>query len=441
MLESGPRSPQIFVRNALRRARRFCTKRGLTPLPHVDVLNSNRNQEGSVPFLCKAGRGSEPLPEWLRKPARRERRPPPDIVLSITEKKLTSEASTIDPRAVDGVLRCYGRVLRGQAACRPIERPGFSGAIVLRIESGGGSFCLRGWPPTIESADRILALHEFLGHVRAQGIDYVAVPVATGEGRTVVHLLGRFWQLEPWLPGSADYWSRPSDSRLAAAFEALAHFHAAARGFEPAGGRPSHLGPAVPAVAPTVLDRLERIERWTPDRVSEVNQRLAQRSRGLQHEAREDAVARAAHRIIGAFTRCAAQLTRELRAAAKIDVPLQPCLRDVWHDHVLFQDDEVTGLIDPSAARTDTVAADISRLAGSLIADDRRAWAVALDAYQSIRRLSEEEARLVGVLDRSGVLLSGMAWLERLHSGGLGLEDRALERVQRIATRLSAITR
>jgi Ser/Thr protein kinase RdoA (MazF antagonist) len=104
---------------------------------------------------------------------------------------------------------------------------------------------------------------------------------------------------------------------------------------------------------------------------------------------------------------------------------------------VLFQDDEVSGLIDPSAARTDTVAADISRLAGSLIADDRLAWGRAIDAYQSVRQLSEEEAALVGILDRSGVLLSGMAWLERRYLEGVPFTGRALERLQRIAARLS----
>jgi Ser/Thr protein kinase RdoA (MazF antagonist) len=125
-------------------------------------------------------------------------------------------------------------------------------------------------------------------------------------------------------------------------------------------------------------------------------------------------------------------------------VPLQPCLRDVWHDHVLFQGDTVTGLIDPSAARTDTVAADISRLAGSLIADDRRAWDLALDAYQGARPLSAAESALVGVLDRSGVLLSGMAWLERAdlwRPQPPSVGARLLARLEQIAARAEALAR
>ena len=151
-----------------------------------------------------------------------------------------------------------------------------------------------------------------------------------------------------------------------------------------------------------------------------------------------------ANRIMAAFERCAPCVAEGLRSAARTPVPLQPCLRDVWHDHVLFQGDKVTGMIDPSAARTDTVAADIARLAGSLIGDDRAAWDFALDAYRSVAPLSDTEARLVGVLDRSGVLLSGMIWLERAEFWQAQPSEsqvRILNRVERIAQRAEQLSR
>jgi Ser/Thr protein kinase RdoA (MazF antagonist) len=333
---------------------------------------------------------------------------------------------------VDTVLRGYRRVLTPTTAVVPVERPGFSGALVLRIETAAGAFCLRGWPPEVDNPERTLALHSFLAYVRAQGIGYVAMPIESDEASTLVRLAGRFWQLEPWLPGSADFWSRPSDVRLAAAFGALARFHQVGRGFRPAIDRPSYLGPAEPAVAPTVLDRIERIERWGPIRLAELRVRI-------RESARDDrSIAEVAGRVASAFERGAARIGRELRSASSLTVPLQPCLRDVWHDHVLFQGDEVSGLIDPSAARTDTVAADISRLAGSLNGDDRRAWGNAMEAYQAVRPLSAAEVALVGILDRSGLLLSGMAWLERRYFDGISFTERALERLQRIAARLSS---
>ena len=131
----------------------------------------------------------------------------------------------------------------------------------------------------------------------------------------------------------------------------------------------------------------------------------------------------------------------ELRTAQRLRVPVQPCLRDVWHDHVLFVDDSVSGIVDPAAARTDTVAADVSRLVGSLVGDDPRGWTVALATYQSVRRLSADELTLVGVLDRSGTLLSGMTWLARryLANTTFAHPERVVARLERIVRRLDGL--
>ncbi len=147
--------------------------------------------------------------------------------LSITEKKLMSEPSA-ERGTIDGVLRAFRSVLGldllgEHADCRPVDRPGFSGAFVARVETPSGAFCLRGWSQGAVG-ERILALHEFLAHVRSRGVDYVAVPFAAEHGETLVEVAWRLWQVEPWLPGSADFWSRPSDARLAAALGALAQF-------------------------------------------------------------------------------------------------------------------------------------------------------------------------------------------------------------------------
>src|SRR5262249_8410933 len=116
--------------------------------------------------------------------------------------------------------------------------------------------------------------------------------------------------------------------------------------------------------------------------------------------------------VLDHYLRVAPRVTAKLSLALDASVPLQPCLRDIWHDHVLLTGDEVTGLIDPHAARSDSVATDLARLLGSLVGDDRGAWNAALAAYQQVRPLSLAELALVELFDQSAVLLSGMTWLD-----------------------------
>jgi Ser/Thr protein kinase RdoA (MazF antagonist) len=260
--------------------------------------------------------------------------------------------------------------------------------------------------------------------------------VQASDGRTLVFAGHRWWQLEPWLPGRADFAARPSDSRLQAAVRSLARLHVAMASFQPGGADRTWFDSVPRALAPAVEERIDRLENWTEQNLTALWLRL---EREPEPCAGFNEAARA---IIAGFHRCATCVGAELRAASRFRVPAQPCLRDVWHDHILFIDDTVCGIIDPAAARTDTVAADISRLLGSLLGDDPRGWEVALAAYQSVRPLSSEERALVNVLDGSGTLLSGMTWLSRrFFFGNAGFErpDRVLERMQKIAKRLERL--
>ena len=42
-------------------------------------------------------------------------------------------------------------------------------------------------------------------------------------------------------------------------------------------------------------------------------------------------------------------------------------------------------------------------------------WQPLLDAYDRIRPLSNEERRLIGILERSGAVVAALFWLRRLH--------------------------
>jgi Ser/Thr protein kinase RdoA (MazF antagonist) len=106
-------------------------------------------------------------------------------------------------------------------------------------------------------------------------------------------------------------------------------------------------------------------------------------------------------------------------------VPLQPCLCDVWHDHVLFEGDAVTGLVDYGGVKHDHVSADLSRLLGSLVPDDPGLTAAGLEAYLRLRPLSGQEQALVAALDETGTLLGAANWLRWLYHDGRLFEDRS----------------
>ena len=306
------------------------------------------------------------------------------------------------------------------------NRGGFSGAGIWRVVTEAGDFALRRWPKPGLPRDRILGLHLLLEHLRLSGLSFVAVPLQTSNGTSLPQHVLHDWQLEPWLPGLADFRANPSPDRLRAAMIALAQWHLAASRFVPAADSAewftSHANSPVPAVS----ERLTILDRADVGQTGRIEASISQSP--------DSAIRNLSRRILDLFKRGRSRVADELRIVRNVTVRLQPCLRDVWHDHVLFVGEKVTGLIDPSACRTESVASDLSRLIGSLVQDDRAAWDVALAEYQRHRPLTKDELALVALLDRSGVLLSGWTWLEWLH-----LERRPFAAAAAVEGRLKVI--
>jgi homoserine kinase type II len=351
------------------------------------------------------------------------------------------ENPVFDAQAAAAVLGAYHERYRPRSVVPPPAGPGFSQAIIRRIEAPAGMFCLRGWPRRGVDDERIRGLHRLLAHLRARGVDYVAVPVEDREGRTLVSCHERWWQLEPWLPGEASVPGRCGADRLTAAAEALARVHLAAASFPPQRSPAGCFDCSRSDAAPAIRERLARLESWIGGQAAIAGAGLA-RDRGGDEESTR-AFAEVAARVMSAAERCAPIIGRELHEAAELRVPLQPCLRDVWRDHVLFIGDRVTAIIDASAARTDTVACDCARLFGSLAGDDPSDWRTLLDAYQQVRPLSAQERRLVDVLDHSGTLLSGLTWVVRRYVAGRRFDEpeRVLSRLREIAARAETLER
>jgi Ser/Thr protein kinase RdoA (MazF antagonist) len=141
------------------------------------------------------------------------------------------------------------------------------------------------------------------------------------------------------------------------------------------------------------------------------------------------------------FPVLAPRVSDVLQHACRHLVSLQPCIRDVWHDHVLYLGDQVTGLIDFGSLRDDHFACDIARLLGSLVRDDQSGWLAGTTAYAQLCPLSAVDRQLITAYDESGVLLSSMNWIQWLYADHRTFDDanRVAQRCAEIAGRLQQL--
>lgn len=321
------------------------------------------------------------------------------------------------------LLQAYPQLGPLAEAEPPVRHQGFSGAQVWSVQTATGRYAVRLWPPSW-SRDRLSGLHQLLRSLQQAGLTYIAVPLPHHRGETLLRWGDQDLQVEPWLPGATD--RSPRSPRRAAAMKALADWHLAAAQYRPLAAHHAWFAVRPPQPAPAVLERRQRLRQLQADH--------------LRHAA-EQAVHRAGpearallERIVTKILQQAESVLKELDAAARWTVSLQPVLRDIWREHVLFTGEVVTGLIDPSACRTDTVAADLSRLLGSWYGRDVSAWSDALAEYQKHRSLTAAERNLIPLLHHSGVLLSSVTWLE-----WLGPEQRFNPNDPRVLRRLQDI--
>jgi Ser/Thr protein kinase RdoA (MazF antagonist) len=295
----------------------------------------------------------------------------------------------------------YQSVLRFYPAdCQPTAvefldtAGGLSGTRLWRLTTPRGLLLLRRWPPEHPPRERLEFIQAVLWHAHQEGFDRVPLPLENVAHQGYVSHAGHFWEIAPWLPGASDYHAAPSLTRLRNALTALAKYHQAVSSFPLA---ESSLCPS-----PSIGERLEQLRRLLSGELEQL--------RSLVTTAHDD-YQPAAARIVELFPRVAPRVLSELERASAVEVSVVPCLRDVWHENVLFEGDEVSGLIDFGSLRAENVSADVARLLGSMAEDDRSQWRAGFAAYEQVRSLSEVEAMLAGTFDISGVLLGGTNWL------------------------------
>ncbi len=295
----------------------------------------------------------------------------------------------------------------------PLGVQGFSGSPVFVVELSDrpGRFVLKSFHAGA-SVEHARFVHGLVRHLRAECSTPLAEVMVALDGDTIVaDAEGRLWELSRFMPGVAV--PCPTPSQAAAAATALAQLHLAAARLVTHPPRQDFS----PGLALRIGRARELLTRPWQARCRAWSQASRHRMPADRWTALDARVAAA----IDLFT--AAGGNAFLARVASIQphrCVLQPAIRDVWYDHVLFAEqtsDAVTAIIDLHAAGIDTPATDLARLVGSWAAPAGRErmslvnrWPEAMAAYERVRPLSHGEADLIPFLHATGVVCGLDNW-------------------------------
>lgn len=333
----------------------------------------------------------------------------------------------------DHDVRSLAAAWLGPAGCEiaPLGAAGFSGASVHEVRSAAGRFVLKSFAADTSPA-RAAWVHGLTAHLRAAGIVEAADVTAANDGRTLVtDRGGRLWELVRFVAGVPT--ATPTPAQAAAALAALARLHLAAATLPGqaatmarAPGLEHRIGRARDLVAAPWRSRRERLRRPVAD------------------DPLAGAVMERLGRAVAVFASAGGDAALERLAALRPGPqPVQPVLRDVWADHVLFAAapaDRVAGFIDFHAAGLDSPAADVARLLGSwrrpggegrgLLAG----WGDAVAAYEAWRPLPAAERGTIPLFHATGVVFGLDNWFGWVLEEGrtFARPGAVLERIDRL---------
>ena len=330
-------------------------------------------------------------------------------------------------QSVNGVLEQYALDLSGTEVEFLGNHGGFSGAQLWKIRERAGerTCCLRRWPGGLEAKETLERIHSLLAQASRSGFDdrLLPRPLVNRSGKGVTRSGNHLFELTAWLPGQADYWNQPTDTRLRAAARTLAEFHAAT-GCSPAAKRREQ-----ESGLPGLRKRINFIRDLREGLLSRIEGELGKALPQPLGWLREPG-----WQVLQHFKNLSPEIESRLQSMEKRPWSRQVCIRDIWHDHLLFEGSRVSGLVDFGAIGTDHVATDISRLFGSLFGSCSRHWEFALREYQAVSELLPPELELIVVYDRSTTMLAGLSWLKWIL-----VENRTFETWLPIKQRLESL--
>ena len=285
---------------------------------------------------------------------------------------------------------------------------GFSGAQFWKIHSDRGELCVRRWPQ--ETRINLLEIHRVLQLAHTASVP-VALPIACKNGKTLVYDPMRYaWEVSPWMPGIGDFNENPSNERLDQATYHLSMFHRNTRTQE------------LHAPSQSLQERYQQLLA-APRKIEAVQSNLHQSPTSLRQLARD---------LIPLIQQNVIQIQPQLENYSQMRWLLGPVIRDIHHDHLLFQDKQLSGIVDFGSMRIDTRCLDIARMIGSLKIDHSTPWEHGLSNYMAHEPLNTLEQELIETLHRCNLTLGSLNWLNWIL-----VEERQFEDWSAIEKRLA----
>lgn len=322
----------------------------------------------------------------------------------------TRPGNAVPDAEVEALARAFG--VRVRAATHIGQRGGFGGCYIVRLETDAGPRCLRRWPAGAP-VERVHFLQAVVRHARARDFTLFPWNVAAPDGSITVVRGGHVWELTSWAAGRPDYEQAPSPARLAAAAQAIGRMHAALDGFVPPGHR-YELDPAAAFAAlkeryrtlgAQIRADLTRTGRICAPSVAppSVTERGDVESGSFERERV------AALRLLAALPGAHGRVARALARYAEVfrDVT-RVAHGDIDPEHVFFQADKVTGIIDFDETAFRPQAGDVAMLLERFTGWQPKAVRTAIAAYRAIRPLSDAETAALPALATLAIV--GWAW-------------------------------
>lgn len=287
---------------------------------------------------------------------------------------------------------------------------GLSEAYVWYVaDVSGRGYALKAWRPASPAQVRHRrTVRQWMRDASIHCPGFVPSPQQTGgsemSGESLILVQGDYaWQAETWCPGEP-LQCQPSTIQFAAAAKALQQLHATGREF--ALRHSSSVLKLSQAPSPAILRRAVLVD--------ELLQGDLQRLLVLARSLKDSGVSSVASGFLQLLQKWLPWLQQRLQPWRSRTLNLQPVLRDVRNENLLFFQGQISGIIDWDAADADHPCLDAARLLRSWYSDNVHALAEAAEQWADLWQWSAELRELLSVFDAAAVLLNPVVWLRRL---------------------------